>query len=450
MLRKRLTLAGLTMIAVGSCIGSGIFVTPYEVVRAVPNHLLVLLVWALGGLIALTGALTFAELGGMFHRAGGVYVFLREAYGELAGFLYGWVILLVINTGALAALGVAFAEYMRFFFPDISQAAKSALAIGTIAGLTALNITGVHISQAFAKTFTGLKLGAIAAIIIAALWWHAPEAVPFHFDLHEGVPDNLLQALLVALIGVLWSFGGWHHATYVAGEAIEPQRTVPRAMVLGALIVTLTYVLVNLAYMLLLPLDAIAASERVAGDAIATIVPWGGRLVAVAIAISIFGTIGIYTMTAPRIYYAMARDGLFFRRLAAVHPRWRTPVWAMVAQAAWAVVVLLFWGGFFGKIITYVTFMDIAFMALAGAAVFVLRRKRPDQPRPYRVWGYPFTPLVFVLISGAFVLNTLIARPVQAWAGIALLGLGVLAFFRFRKMRDASGFRAGSEPRGRQ
>lgn len=437
MLRKRLTLAGLTMIAVGSCIGSGIFVTPYEVVRAVPHHLLVLLVWALGGLIALTGALTFAELGGMFHRAGGVYVFLREAYGELMGFLYGWVILLVINTGALAALGVAFAEYMRFFFPDMSQAAKSALAIGTILGLTGLNIAGVHISQAFAKTFTGLKLAAIGAIIAAALWWHAPEAVPLHFDLHEGVPDNLVQALLVALIGVLWSFGGWHHATYVAGEAIEPQRTVPRAMVLGALIVTLTYVLVNLAYMLLLPLEAIAASERVAGDAIATIVPWGGKLVAVAIALSIFGTIGIYTMTAPRIYYAMARDGLFFRRLAEVHPRWRTPVWAMATQAAWAVVVLLFWGGFFGKIITYVTFMDIAFMTLAGASVFVLRRKRPDHPRPYRVWGYPFTPLFFVLISGAFVLNTLIARPVQAWAGLALLGPGVLAFFRFRKMRDA-------------
>ncbi len=438
MLRKRLTLAGLTMIAIGSCIGSGIFVTPYEVVRALPNHLLVLLVWALGGFIALTGALTFAELGGMFHRAGGVYVFLREAYGELTGFLYGWIILLVINTGALAALGVAFAEYMRFFFPHMGQAAKSTLAIATILGLTGLNIAGVHISQAFAKTFTGLKLAAIAAIVLAALWWHAPDRVPLHFALQEGLPDHPVQAVLVALIGVLWSFGGWHHATYVAGEALNPQRTVPRAMVLGVLIVTLTYLLVNLAYMLLLPLPAIAASERVAGDAIATIVPWGGKLVAIAIAISIFGTIGIYTMTAPRIYYAMARDGLFFPLLARVHPRWRTPVWAMAIQALWAVVVLLFWGGFFGKIITYVTFMDIAFMTLAGAAVFALRRRHPDRPRPYRVWGYPFTPLVFVLISGGFVLNTLVARPAQAWAGLALLALGLPVFFRFRKKRHST------------
>ncbi len=419
------------MIAVGSCIGSGIFVTPYEVVRAVPNHLMVLLVWALGGFIALTGALTFAELGGMFPRAGGVYVFLREAYGELVAFLYGWIILLVINTGALAALGIAFAEYMRFFFPQIDQPTKNLLAIGAIVGLTALNLRGIQVSQAFANTFTALKLGAIAAIIVAGIWWAAPEHISLQFQPHTALPTNPIQAMLVALIGVLWSFGGWHHATYVAGEAIDPQRTVPRAMVLAALIVTLTYLLVNWAYMLLLPLEAIAASERVAGDAIATIVPWGGKLVAIAIAISIFGTIGIYTMTAPRIYYAMARDGLFFQRLARVHPRWHTPAWAMAAQALWAVIILLFWGGFFGKIITYVTFMDIAFMALAGTAVLVLRVRRPDAERPYRVWGYPFTPLIFVLISMAFVVNTLIARPIQAWAGLTLLGLGIGAYQLF-------------------
>ncbi len=432
-LQRKLTLYGLTMIAVGSCIGSGIFVTPYEVVQAVPHHGFVLLVWTLGGLIALTGALTFAELGGLFPESGGVYVFLREAYGELVGFLYGWIILLVINTGALAALSIALAEYMAFFFP-LGYWGKIAVAVVVIAGLTGINIFGVQVSQAFAGLFTSLKLLAIAAIIATAFLFYDPEAVDIRLSLLADVPDDLLSALLLALIGVLFSFGGWHHASYVAGETIDPQRTVPRAMVLGAGIVTLTYVLVNLAYMMLLPLPAIAASARVAGDAVATVVPFGGQLVAVAIAISIFGTIGIYTMSAPRIYFAMARDGLFFRQLAYVHPRYQTPVNAMAAQAVWAVLLLLFWGTF-SDLITYVTFMDIAFMALAGAAVFVFRRRRPELARPYRVAAYPWVPLVFVGISGAFVVNTLIQRPAQAAAGLLFLGVGVVVYGVFKRRR---------------
>lgn len=429
-LQRKLTLYGLTMIAVGSCIGSGIFVTPYEVVGAVPHHAYSLLVWVLGGLIAMTGALTFAELGGMYPRAGGVYVFLREAYGELAGFLYGWVILLVINTGALAALGIALAEYMTFFLP-LGYWGKIAIAIAVIAGLTAVNITGVGVSQAFANLFTGLKLAAIAGIVLIGLLFYDADKVALNFSLTEGVPDQLMSAMLLGLIGVLWSFGGWHHASYLAGETIEPQRNVPRAMVLGALIVTVTYVLINLAYMLLLPLPAIAGTTRVAGDAVASVIPFGGQLVAIAIAISIFGTIGIYTMSAPRIYYAMARDGIFFQQLAYVHPRFQTPVFAMAGQALWAIILLLFWGTF-ADLITYVTFMDIAFMTLAGASIFIFRRRQPAADRPYRAAGYPVVPLIFVVISGAFVLNTLVQRPQQAWAGLALLALGVGVFFIFK------------------
>lgn len=430
-LRKRLTLWGLTMIAVGSCIGSGIFLTPYKIVEALPHHGFVLLVWAVGGLIALTGALTFAELGSMFPKAGGVYVFLREAYGELTGFLYGWVILLVVNTGALAALGVGFALYMSFFLPDLSANAQLGLAVGTIAGLTAINCVGVQFSQGMAKLFTGLKLAAIAGIILVGILYYEPQAVNLHFSLSDDRPAHLFSALLVALIGVLWSFGGWHHATYVAGEAIDPQRTVPRAMILGALIVTVTYVLVNLAYMMLLPLPDIAGSQRVAGDAVATIFPWGGKAVAIGIAVSIFGTIAIYTMSAPRIYFAMARDGLFFSQLAYVHPRLQTPINAMIVQAVWAVILLLFWGTF-EDLITYVTFMDIVFMTMTGAAVFWFRYRRPEHPRPYRTWGYPVTPLIFVAISGAFVLNTFLERPAQAWAGLILLGTGIFVYLFFR------------------
>ena len=429
-LRKKLTLYGLTMIAVGSCIGSGIFVTPYQVVEAVPHHFYVILVWILGGVIALTGALTFAELGAMFPKAGGVYVFLREAYGNLTGFLYGWVMMLVINTGALAALGIALAEYMTYFFP-LTEMGKIILAIIVICSLTTINILGVQVSQLFANVFTGLKLAAIAGIIIVGLIFYEPTTVQLDFSPTIQSSQNIFSALLIALIGVLWSFGGWHHASYVASETINAQKTVPRAMILGALIVTITYVLVNLAYMLLLPLDAIAGTTKVAGDAIATIIPFGGQLVAIAIAISIFGTIGIYTMTAPRIYFAMARDGVFFEKLAYIHPTYQTPMYAMLIQAIWACFLLLFWGTFH-NLITYVTFMDIAFMTMGGISIFVFRKKRKEAERPYRTLGYPVVPLIFVTISGAFVINTLIERPEQAWAGLILLGLGVAVYQIFK------------------
>ncbi len=421
------------MIAVGSCIGSGIFVTPYEVVQALPHHGYVLLIWAVGGLIAMTGALTFAELGGLFPQAGGVYVYLREAYGPAVGFLYGWVILLVINTGALAALSMALAEYLAFFFP-LAQSGKIVLAAVVILLLTGINATGVQASDALAKVFTGLKLLAMAAIVGVAFWAYDREAIDLQFSLTQNVPDNLLGALLLALVGVFFSYGGWHHATYVAGEAVDPQRTVPKAMILGTLTVTVAYVLINLAYMLLLPLSAISASARVAGDAIAMVVPFGGQLVAVAIAISIFGTIGIYTMSAPRIYFAMASDGVFFPALSRLHPRFNTPVNAMFLQAIWAILLLFLWGTF-SNLITYVTFMDIAFMCLAACSIFLFRKRLPDSLRTYRVVGYPFVPLIFVLLTGAFVVNTVIQRPVQALAGLFVLltGFLVLLYFWRRK-----------------
>jgi APA family basic amino acid/polyamine antiporter len=432
-LQKKLSLTGLTMIAVGSCIGSGIFVTPAQIALQVPNAGLVLAVWLLGGVIALTGALTFSELGGMFDKSGGVYVYLREAYGDRVGFLYGWVVLLVINTGALAGLCVAFAEYMKIFLPDLSERGKIGIAAATMLGLTGFNILGVQVSQGLAKLFTGLKLLAIAGIIVAGFVWYDPARVQVDFLTAEQAPEHLATAMLTALVGVLFSVGGWHHASYVAGEAINAPRTVPRAMFLGVLIVLLAYLLVNIAYMLLLPLDVIAQTPKVAADAMGVLAPWGAQAVTVAIALSIFGTISIYTMSAPRIYFAMAEDGIFFKQLAYVHPRWRTPVAAMLAQVVWAMAVLLFFNGLFDQIITFVTFMDIAFMALAGAAVFVFRKKRPDAARPIRAWGYPLIPVVFVLISAAFAVNVLLERPEQALPGLGLLALGIISYEVIRK-----------------
>ncbi|MCH2084059.1 MAG: amino acid permease [Saprospiraceae bacterium] len=427
---KKINLYGLTMIAVGGCIGSGIFVTPYQVAEAVPNGTFILAVWGLGGLIALTGALTFAELGGMFPKAGGVYVFLKEAYGDLVGFLYGWGILLVINTGALAALGMALAEYLTYFFP-LSEIGKVVVAIIVIVILTTINIFGVRSSQILANVFTGLKLLAIGAIILTGIIFFEPSQAAITSEWVGPKPDNLFSAFLLALVGVLWSFGGWHHASYLAAETINAKKTVPRAMILGTLIVTITYVLVNWAYMLLLPIDEIAGTRRVAGDAIGSIFTYGGQAVAIAIGISIFGTIGIYTMSAPRIYFAMAEDKIFFQALSKVHPKYKTPMNAMIVQSIWAIFLLGFWGTFH-DLITYVTFLDIAFMAMAGLSVFIFRRKYPNMERPYKVIAYPIIPLIFTGISTAFVVNTLIQQPKQAWAGLILLGLGTIVFQYFK------------------
>lgn len=436
-LNKRINLYGLTMIAVGSCIGAGIFTTPNVVAQPLQNHGLVLIIWIIGGLISLTGALTFAELGGLFPQSGGVYVFLKQAYGDLTGFLYGWVILLAINTGSLAALGIALAEYLTFFFP-MDPTIKTMVAVGVIAILTLINVIGVQVSQSLANIFTGLKLLAIAGIILIGFFYYDASKVDFSLSMAVDGQINIYSGLLIALIGVLWSYGGWHHASYVAGETINAQKTVPRAMMLGALIVTLTYVLVNLAYMLLLPMEELLASERVAGDAIAAVLPNGGQMVAVAIAISIFGTISIYTMSAPRIYFAMAKDGIFFKALAEIHPRFHTPANAMLIQALWAILLLLFWGTF-SNLITYVVFMDFLFMALAAYGVFIFRKKLPHQERPYKTWGYPIVPAIFIGIVAVFLVNTLINRPSQAFAGLLIAGLGVVVYFLFKRSNQTEG-----------
>ncbi len=432
-LKKKLNLYGLTMIAVGACIGSGIFRSPGQVAEAVPNHTLVLAVWALGGVIALTGALTFSELGAMFPKAGGVYVYLKEAYGEMTGFLYGWVILLVINSGALAALAITFADYMTYFI-EMSEQTKVILAALTIAFLTGINAVGVNVSQIFANLFSTLKLIAIAGIIIAGFVFYNAEKVPLDFTL-TSAPENIFNAMLVGLIGVLWSMGGWHHASYLSEEAIDAKRTVPRAMILGVLIVTVMYVLVNLAYMMLLPLPEIAASTKVAGDAVGQVVSFGGKLVAVIISISIFGTIGIYTMSAPRIYFAMAKDGIFFKGLSKIHPTYGTPVNAMLVQAIWAIVLLLFWGAF-EELISYVTFMDIIFMTMAGISIFIFRNRRPNAERPIKALGYPIIPIIFILISAAFVISTLFEKWEQAIAGLIVLALGLPVYFYFKSQRE--------------
>jgi len=431
-LRKELTLYGLTMVAIGSCIGSGIFLTPSQIAGHLPSPWLILLIWGIGGIVTLTGALTFAELGTLFPKAGGVYVYLKEAYGDLFGYLYGWAYLLVICSGAIAALSIAFAYYLGFIIP-LGNTGIKVVAVSAIIVVTIINILRVKAGEVFSNIFTGLKLIGIAAVICIGFFMGKPGLL--RVQTGEAVSsDSLLVAFGLALIGVLWSYGGWQHASFVAGEAKNAQRTVPRAMIVGALVVALVYLLTNLAYLFLLPVDKIIGSESLAAEAVSSVVPFGGILIAVIIAVSVIGTAGIYTLSSPRIYYAMADDGIFFKKLAWVHPRFRTPVNAIITQSAWAIILLLFWGTF-EDVITYVVFIDWMFFALTAFSVYLFRATRKDIARPYKTLGYPLTPAVFIVISAFFVVNTLIEKPKHAWAGLIFMAIGVVFFIYFKRRK---------------
>ncbi len=429
-LAKELTLYGLIMVAIGSCIGSGIFVTPSQIAGLIPSSSLIILVWALGGLIALTGALTFGELGALFPKAGGIYVFLKEAYGGWLGFLYGWAYLVIITSGSIAVLSLAFSHYLSFFIP-MDNTWKTIISIITISLLTALNVFRAKFGEIFSNIFTGLKIIGILIIICSGIIFGSSgfSFSDFRFVMPAGTG---LSAFGVALTGVLFSYGGWQHASFLAGETKNPSRNVPIAMITGAAVVTLIYLLVNISYMLLLPVEKIVSSEKVAAEAVSTIIPFGGILVAGLIAVSTFGTIGIYTLSAPRIYYAMAEDGLFFKGIAKVHPKFRTPVNAIIIQSVWSVILLLFWGTL-ENLITYTVSVEWIFYTLAAAGIFIFRRKLRNTDRPYKTFGYPVTPLIFIIINIWFIINITINKPLHMLIGFCFLLLGVPFFLYFKR-----------------
>jgi APA family basic amino acid/polyamine antiporter len=431
---RRLTLFDLVLVATGAAIGSGIFRTPSQVAQALPSPGWMLAAWILGGALTLAGALTFAELGASMPRAGGMYVWLSEAYGGLVGFLHGWAYLLVVATGAIAALAIVFAEYVGYFVP-MGAAATKALAVAALVTLAAVNVAGVRLAALLGDALTIVKLVALAGIVALALaFGGGGRGVTSWGD--TAPPTG--GAMAAAMVGVLWSYGGWQHASFAAGEARRPARDVPLGMIAGTAIVTLAYLLANVAYTRLLPMGAIAASPHVASDAAqAAIGRAGGAVVAAAIAVSALGTAGIYTLTTPRLYWAMADRGLFFRGVADLHPRWRTPVRAIALQTAWAIALVLAWGTF-ESLVSYVLFVDWIFFGLAGAAVLVLRRRagREAVAGAYRVPGYPLVPLAFVAVSVWFVGETLWGRPKQALAGAGLLAIGVPVFFVWARRRS--------------
>jgi len=427
-LARVLTLRDLVLIVVGTTIGSGIFTVPGAVLRQSGGDLgVALVVWLVGSVLALLGALTFGELGAMLPDAGGSYVYVREAFGRLPAFLLGWTLFLAINTGSTATLAVAFANYFGELLP-LTATTHKLVSVAMIAAVTAVNIRGVRHAATVQNWSTGLKVGAIFALAVAGFalgdGFHRPDTHVFTTPLTVPV----LSAAGVGLLGVLWAYEGWQNVTNSAGEAADPQRTFARGIGLGTAALVVIYLTANAGYVSAVGASGVAASDRIAADVVHALFGAGAaKLVTLVILISIFSAANGLALTGPRMYFAMARDEVFFQSLAEVHPRFGTPALAVATSAVWAAVLAL--SGTFEQLFTYVVFASWIFAALAAASLFVLRRRRPDLPRSYRVPGYPFTPALFIAAAGAVVVNTVIARPVQALIGLGIVATGLPAYY---------------------
>ncbi|MCI0415080.1 amino acid permease [bacterium] len=433
------------LLTIGSVLGTGIFITTGDIARVLPHPGLILFVWVLGGVFTLAGALTYAELGGMFPRAGGQYQYLKEAYGIFWGFLFGWGAFWVIMTGGIAALAVGFGQYFGAFIPFFST---DNVLFSLPLGFTTWNLNGGQLAGAIAILFLtfinylGLKEGAgvqnivtlikIASILGLAFLGLLVEA-KVKTELTSGVPGgSLIGAIGVALIAVLWSYDGWYGATNVAGEMRRPERDLPLGLIGGTIAVTILYTLMNFVYVRALSVEEMAATGRVGETAASALFgPIGGRIITAAVLISAFGCISSTILYAARIYFPMAQDGVFFPALARIHPRYRTPSTSIIAQGIWA--CLLTFSGTYEQLYTFVVFVVIVFHLATGIAVFVLRRKRPDAHRPYRTWGYPVVPVIFILSSFLLVANTLLEKPVQSLIGVFILALGIPAYYWWKK-----------------
>jgi APA family basic amino acid/polyamine antiporter len=430
-LNRVLGLRDLILIVIGTVIGSGIFLVPGGVLRQAGGHAgPALLVWVVGGALSLLGALAYGELGAMNPAAGGLYVYLRDAFGPLTAFLYGWTFFLVIATGSAATLAVASTNYLQQFVA-LGPIGQKFAAVALLAIVAAINVLSTRRSADVQNWSTAIKVGAllIMSVVLVVSRRGAPAAVslwPASFT------PSLVSGMGLGMIGVLWAYEGWQYVTFSAGEAIDPQRTFPRAIVLGTASLIGIYLFANAGYLAALGTEGVARSDRVAAEAVGAIVgPGAAKLIAAAILVSIFSATNGLTITAPRVYYAMARDGLFFRMLADVHPRYGTPAVSIIAGTLWAMVLAV--SGTFEQLLTYVVFVGWIFYGLGAACVFVLRRTKPHAERPFRVPGYPWTPLLFILAAAALVANTIATQPGRAAVGIGVVLLGLPVYFVWRK-----------------
>jgi APA family basic amino acid/polyamine antiporter len=390
-----------------------------------PNIPAVLAAWIVSGVLTLFGALTCAELASGFPRTGGVYVFLYETYGPILGFLWGWAMFWTMHSGIIAAGAVVFARHAAVFTP-LGDVGVRAVAVVVIAGISAINYVGVKIGSTVQTAFTAGKL--FAVVLIVLIGFTLGSRLPAHFAYGAGGPAPItLQDFLLAIVAGLFAFGGWHVVTYTAGETVNPTRTIPRALTLGIVIVTAVYVALNAVYFYVLPLDRVTASSRVAADSATLLLgAHAGGAVAALVMFSVFGALSGSMLAAPRVYFAMARDGLLFGWVDEVHPRFHTPHRAIVLQAVWASVLV--WTGTYRQLFSRVIFTEWIFFALMAGGIFLLRRRAAYAPA-YRVWGYPWTTAAFITASAAIVINRLVSEPLDSATGLTLVGAGVPAYF---------------------
>jgi APA family basic amino acid/polyamine antiporter len=434
----------VSLITIGMIVGSAIFIAASIVPREMPQPALLLGLWFAGGLLSLAGVVTYAELGTMFPEAGGQYHFLKEAYGPLYGFLFGWTSFLVIQSGSIAYLAVASADCLGVFLPFFRSSHElAAISLGgntlhvsggqigaamAILFLSAVNYSGLREGSLFQNAITVIKVVSLVALVAFGLAVRPAVETPWHAALPE---QGLIRGLGVAMIGVLWSYDAWYQATFCAGEIRAPDRSLPRGMLIGTIVTTALFILINLVYLRALPTIELGRSPAIGeAAAVALFGPKFAALVTLAIFLSVFGCLSSNVLTAARIYLPMAQDGLFFRSLAKIHPVHRTPTACIVAQGFWSIV--LTFSGSYEQLGTYVIFAIFLFHTATGAALFVLRRRRPNRPGIYRAWGYPWTPIVFILTSLAFVTNTLIVRPSESLWGLLLMALGLPAYLWWR------------------
>jgi basic amino acid/polyamine antiporter, APA family len=483
---KGLGLTSATTLVMGSMIGSGIFIVSADIARLVDSPGLLILAWAVSGFMTITGALAYGELAAMMPKAGGQYVYLRESLGPLWGFLYGWTLFLVIQTGTIAAVGVAFGKFLGVFFPSISSTnwiihlwkappihigpmvlgdmhvglnTQNLIAILTIVFLTGVNVLGIKTGAAIQNVFTFAKTAALLGLVIAGvLLFRNPAAVAANFTnfWHVGgqharlgiaSPFLLVITLLaVAQVGSLFAADAWNNVTFTAGEVKNPKRNLPLSLALGTGVVIVLYILANFAYMYVLPMHGdpqgttvmargiqYAVEDRVGTAAmLAMLGAMGGALMAVAILVSTFGCNNGLILAGARVYYAMAKDGLFFRHAAHVHPRYRTPVYALVVQAVWTCILCL--SGTYSQLLDYIIFAVLVFYILTILGLFVLRRTRPHAERPYRAIGYPVLPAIYIVMAIFIDVVLLRYKPQYTWPGLIIVLLGIPVYFLTRRV----------------
>lgn len=440
---RRLTLFDATMLVVGGIIGAGIFLNPAVVAQRAPTAGLTIGVWVLGGAVALAGAFVFAELAALKPEAGGGYVYLRDALGPMTGFLYGWTELLVINSGGIAAVSVTFASYTTAL-TGAPATGIPFIAVGAIVVLSGVNLLGIKTGAIAQNILTVLKLAALAALIVVGLLWTAREQPAAPTALAALTPLTALTAIGTALIPVLFAYGGWQSTNFVAAELKEPRRDLPRALVIGVGIVVLSYVLANVVYVRVLGIPGLAASTAPASDVMRGLVgPWGATFIAFGIAFSTFGFLNLAILSAPRVYQAMAADGVFFGGAAKLSHRSHVPALAILIQGGWA--ALLVATKTYGQLLDYVVFGDWIFFAAVGVTVFVYRRRGvgevggaatalpPYQRTAFRCPGYPWVPAFFVAAGVFAVLSTVLSNPVNALVGGGIIALGIPVYLWWKR-----------------